>query len=167
MRSKYVLYYVEGEDEVKLIEVLKSDLRVIKPGKIQKLNVLQQEISTARLRTIKPATMVVLVFDTDTNNLDILKENLKILNSCTSVSEVVTIPQFHNLEEELIRSCNIKNITQLLNSKSRTEFKTDLIRVSNLDKKLKEHNFDITLFWNQNPQPPYDIISNQSDKIKL
>lgn len=167
MRSKYVLYYVEGEDEVKLIEVLKSNLRVIKPGKIQKLNVLQQEISTARLRTIKPATMVVLVFDTDTNNLDILKENLKILNSCTSVSEVVTIPQFHNLEEELIRSCNIKNITQLLNSKSRTEFKTDLIRVSNLDKKLKDHNFDITIFWNQNPQPPYDIISNQSDKIKL
>lgn len=167
MRSKYVLYYVEGEDEVKLIEVLKSNLRVIKPGKIQKLNVLQQEISTARLRTIKPATMVVLVFDTDTNNLDILKENLKILNSCTSVSEVVTIPQINNLEEELIRSCNIKNITQLLNSKSRTEFKTDLIRVSNLDKKLKEHNFDITLFWNQNPQPPYDIISNQSDKIKL
>ena len=167
MKSRYVLYYVEGEDEVKLIDVLKSDLRVIKAGKVQKLNVLQREITTARLRTIKPATMVVLVFDTDTNNLDILKENLKILESCTSVSEIVTIPQFHNLEEELIRSCNIKNITQLLNSKSRTEFKTDLIRVSNLDKKLKDHNFDITLFWNQKPQSPYDEIPNQSKKIKL
>jgi len=167
MKSKYVLYYVEGEDEVKLIDVLKSNLRVIKAGKVQKLNVLQQEITTARLRTIKPATMIVLVFDTDTNNLDILKENLKILESCTSVSEIVTIPQCQNLEEELIRSCNIKNITQLLNSKSRTEFKTDLIRVSNLDKKLNEHQFDITVFWSGKPQPPYDEIPNQSARIKL
>ena len=167
MKSKYVLYYVEGEDEVKLIDVLKSNLRVIRAGKVQKLNVLQQEITTARLRTIKPATMIVLVFDTDTNNLDILKENLKILESCTSVSEIVTIPQCHNLEEELIRSCNIKSITQLLNSKSRTEFKTDLIRVSNLDKKLNEHQFDSTVFWSGKPQPPYDEIPNQSDRIKL
>ena len=167
MKSKYVLYYVEGEDEVKLIDVLKSNLRVIKAGKIQKLNVLQQEITTARLRTIKPATMIVLVFDTDTNNLDILKENLKILKSCSSVSEIVTIPQCHNLEEELIRSCNIKNITQLLNSKSRTEFKTDLLRVSNLDKKLVEHEFDINVFWSKRPEPPYSEISNQSQRIKL
>ena len=167
MKSKYVLYYVEGDDEVKLINVLKSNLRVIKSGKVQKLNVLQQEITTARLRAIKPETMIVLVFDTDTTNLEILKENLKILKSCNLVSEVVTIPQFHNLEEELIRSCNIKNITQLLNSKSRTEFKTDLIRVSNLDKKLKDHDFDITRFWSQKPQPPYDEIPNQSERIKI
>ena len=40
-------------------------LRVIKAGKVQKHNVLQQEITTARLSTIKPATMVVLIFDTD------------------------------------------------------------------------------------------------------
>ena len=79
MKSKYVLYYVEGEDEVKLIDVLKSNLRVIKAGKVQKLNVLQQEITTARLRTIKPATMIVLVFDTDTNNHNIIAEVVDML----------------------------------------------------------------------------------------
>ena len=43
MKSKYVLYYVEGEDEVKLIDVLKSNLRVIRAGKVQKLNVLDRK----------------------------------------------------------------------------------------------------------------------------
>lgn len=167
MKSKYVLYYVEGEDEVKFINVLKSDLRIIKAGKVQKLNVLQQEISSARLRTIKSATMVVLVFDTDTNNLEILNKNLKTLRSCKWISEIVTIPQVHNLEEELVRSCNIRNITELLNSKSRTEFKNDLIRVSNLDKKLEEHEFDFSIFWSKKPEAPYSEILNQSEKIKL
>lgn len=167
MKSKYTLYYVEGEDEGKLIEVLKTHLRVIKPGKVQKINVTQQKITEARLRIIKPNTMVVLIFDTDTNNLDILKENLKTLKSCATVSEIVTIPQFHNLEEELIRSCNIKNITELLNSKSKTEFKSDFIHVSNLDKKLKEHDFNIDLLWSKKPECPYNEILNQSKKIKL
>ena len=39
MKSKYMLYYVEGDDEKKLLDVLKTDLRLIKPGKVQKLNV--------------------------------------------------------------------------------------------------------------------------------
>ncbi|MGN0538357.1 MAG: hypothetical protein ACI4KI_00705 [Candidatus Fimenecus sp.] len=167
MRNKYILYYVEGEDECKLIEVLKSQLGVIKPGKVQKINVVEQKITYARLRTIKPNTMVVMVFDTDTNRVDILKENLKMLQSCSSVSEIVTIPQVHNLEEELVRSCNIKNITELLNSKSKTEFKNDFIRVTNADKKLKERGFNIDIFWSKEPESPYHEIPNLSKKIKL
>lgn len=167
MKSKYVLYYVEGEDEQKLIDVLKSKLRVIKPGKVQKLNVIEQKITYARLRTISRGTMIVLVFDTDTNNSDVLKENIKILESWSAISEVVTIPQFHNLEQELVNSCNIKNITELLNSKSKTGFKNDIIHVSNLDKKLQEHEFNINVFWSKQPESPYDFIKNQSEKVKL
>ena len=73
MKSKYVQYYVEGDDEKKLVDVLKTDLRLIKPGKVQKLNVVEQEITDIRLRTLKQGTMVVLVFDTDTGNVEILK----------------------------------------------------------------------------------------------
>ena len=36
LKSKYVLYYVEGDDEKKLLDILKTDLGVIKPGKVQK-----------------------------------------------------------------------------------------------------------------------------------
>ncbi len=167
MKSKYIIYYVEGENEQKLINTLKAKLGVIKTGKVQKLNVVEEKISTARLRTISRGTMVVLVFDTDTRRSRILEENIETLRSCSSVSEIVTIPQVENLEDELVRSCNIKSITELLNSKSKSDFKNDFIRVSNLDQKLKEHQFDIDVLWSQNPKSPYDAIQNLSVKIKI
>lgn len=47
MKSEFVQYFVEGEDEKKLINVLKTDLRVIRPGKVQKLNVVECEFTRA------------------------------------------------------------------------------------------------------------------------
>lgn len=167
MKTKFVLYYVEGEDEKKLINVLKTQLRVIKPGKVQKLNVVEQEITEMHLRTLSCGTMVVLVFDTDTGNLNLLRRNINILKACKAVSEVVLIPQVLNLEDELVRSCKIKKIEELLNSKSKTEFKSDFIHVSNLEKKLQEHQFDINFLWCEKPAPPYQEIENQAYKIKL
>ena len=38
-RNTIYHYFVEGEDEEKLIQVLKTDLRCIIPGKVQKFNV--------------------------------------------------------------------------------------------------------------------------------
>lgn len=167
MKSKFVQYYVEGDDEKKLIDVLKTDLGVLKPGKVQKLNVVEQEITEVRLRTLKQSTMVVLVFDTDTGNVDILKKNIKTLEACSSVSEVVLIPQVTNLEAELVNSCNIRKIEELLNSRSKGDFKRDLINVTNLGKKLTEHQFDIKIFWSGDPASPYQDIENQAAKVKL
>lgn len=167
VKSRYIQYYVEGEDEEKLIDVLKNRLRVIKSGKVQKLNVVTQKITDMRLRTLTYGTMVVLVFDTDRGDVDILKKNIEILKGCSSVSEIVQIPQVPNLERELIRSCNIKKIEELLNSKSRTEFKSDLIRVTNLDKKLRDHQFNIDRFWCGKPKPPYQGIENQAARVKI
>ena len=167
MKSKFVQYYVEGEDEKKIINVLKSDLKVISPGKVQKLNVVTQKITDMRLRTLALGTMVVFVFDTDRGEVDMLKENIEIVKACPSVSEIILIPQVPNIEGELVRSCDIKKIEDLLNSKSRHEFKSDLIRVSNLDKKLLEHQFDIKLFWCGIPAPPYQDIDNRAAKVKI
>lgn len=80
MKSKFVQYYVEGEDEEKLIYTLKSDLGVIRPGKVQKLNVIEHILEDARLMTLRPRTMVVLIFDTDTGQTSILNKNLEKLN---------------------------------------------------------------------------------------
>lgn len=44
-QSKYYHYFVEGEDEEKLIQVLKTDLRLIVPGKVQKFNVVEAKIN--------------------------------------------------------------------------------------------------------------------------
>ena len=167
MKSTNIQYYVEGDDEKKLISVLKSEMRVIRPGKVQKLNVIQEQISQRMLRTYSQGTAVVLIFDTDTTFLDILNKNIKILKECRAVSEVILVLQVPNLEGELVRSCDIKAITELLNSRSAKEFKSDLIRISNLANKLREHKFDIKLFWAQKPKDPYQNYVNDAEKIKL
>lgn len=167
LKSRFVQYYVEGEDEQKLVNTLKTNLRVIRSGKVHILNMVNQEITNMRLRTLVRETMVVLVFDSDSGNVNILNKNLRALRKCSSISEIVLIPQVGNLEEELVRSCNIKRIEDLLNSKSRSDFKSDLIHVSNLGKKLLEHEFDIRRFWSETPAEPYQGIENQSSKIKI
>lgn len=167
MRSRFIQYYVEGEDDKEVVNALKTDLRCIKTGKSQVLNVVTEKISPMHLRTLAPGTMVVLVFDTDAGNVDILKENIRTLQKCSSVSEVVTIPQVPRLEIELVRCCNINKIEELLNSRSAKDFKRDVMRVTNLGAKLKEHKFNIDLFWNSTAPSPYQDIPNQSAKVKL
>lgn len=167
MKNQYIQYYVEGEDEEKLINVLKTKMRLIKPAKVQKLNVIEHRITDARLRTLAPGTMVVLVFDTDTNHYDTLKYNIEKIKQSPTISDIVIIPQVPNLEGELLCSCEIKKITDLLNSKSKSDFKKDLISANNLDKKLMEHKFDINRFWINSPESTYTFIVNNANKIKL
>lgn len=167
MKSNFVQYYVEGEDEEKLVNVLKSDLRVIRPGKVQRLNVVECEFTNARLISLRHKTMVVLIFDTDTSHIETLNKNLMMLKKCPAISELVTIPQVFNLEDELVRSCGIKQAIELLGSKTKKEFKSDLIKCKNLGNKLTGHQFDINRLWSQKPQYPYHYIVNQAKKIKL
>lgn len=167
MKSKFVQYYVEGEDDKKVVDTLKTKMGLIRPGKVQILNAVTEEITDLRLRALSSGTMVVFVFDTDAGSVQILRKNLKKLQACKAVSEVVTIPQVSKLEDELIRSCNIKQIKELLNSQSNDDFKSDVIRVSNFDAKLREHNFNMDCFWSSSPPPPYQNIENMAAKIKI
>ena len=52
-------YYVEGDDEKRLIEVLKTDMRLIIPGKVQILNVVQERLTDLKLRTLQDGTTLV------------------------------------------------------------------------------------------------------------
>ena len=70
-------YFVEGDDEKRLIEVLKTDMRLIQPGKIQVVNVVQERLTGLKLRVLSEGTILIFVFDTDTGNIDILNENIK------------------------------------------------------------------------------------------
>ncbi len=109
IKNNSVQYYVEGEDERKFISVLKTDMRLILPGKVDRLNVIEQKITDARLRTLQQKTTVILIFDTDTGQTATLYENIKKLEASTRVAQVITIPQIMNLEDELVRSCNIRD----------------------------------------------------------
>ena len=167
MKNSIVQYFVEGEDDKKMIDTLKTQMGLIKPGKVQVLNVVTEEITDLRLRALSPGTTVVLVFDVDAGNVDILNWNIKKLTKCSSISDVITIPQVPNLEGELLRSCDIRKIEELLNSKSRSDFKSDILRVTNLAAKLREHKFNIDHFWTASPSQPFQAIENQSSKTKL
>lgn len=165
-KSEYFQYYVEGDNEKKLLSVLKTELELIVSGKIEKLNVVQEKISKIRLMQLKKDTTVVLVFDTDAGNVNILNENIKILKKCIFVKRIICIPQVQNLEDELVRSCNITQIRELLGSKSNKDYKHDLLVEKKLKEKLIQHQFDIQKFWSQTPTDNYRNVINDADKIK-
>ena len=168
-QNRYYHYFVEGNNEEKIVKILKTDMQLIMPGKVQVFNVVEQRLSKPRIATLKPGTIVVLVFDTDTGNLSTLMKNIAFLNEEKTIKEVLCITQVKNLEDELIRSCDIKQIRELTGSKTNTEFKHDMLNDSNLTfcKKLTKYNFDFDKFWSMNDEEEYRDIPNDAIKIKL
>lgn len=167
-KSGIYQYYVEGEDERSLLNTLKLDLRCIESGKIDKFNVIQSRFTTARMRTLKTGTTVVLVYDTDVEtNMNILDENIAFLRKQKGIKEIICIPQVRNLEDELVRSCNIKNIMDLTKSHTKTDYKRDLINCRNLSDRLKKCKFDITKMWIELPKNEFKRYGNNAEKIKI
>lgn len=165
-RNEIYQFYVEGEDEKRLIETLKKDLNAIVSGKVEVLNVIQKEIKTPRIRTLRAGTIVVLVYDTDIDKTDILDNNLKLLRSSKRIKRILCVPQVLNLEDELVRATNVRQAADILNSKTLTDFKRDLIRCSNLDKKLQDKDFDISKLWIKEPPAAFAKYGNDSGLIK-
>lgn len=140
-------YYVEGECEKKLVDTLKDNSnRMIVAGKVDVFNVQQEVLTSLHLLPLKRNTTIILIYDTDKKNEKILNENLKVLKD-NGFKDVICIAQNKNIEDELIRSTNIKDIKELLNSKSNKDFKTDFIKENKLLDKLKAHKFDISKMW--------------------
>lgn len=166
-KNNPIQYYVEGEDEKKFLNVLKTDLRLILPGKVDRFNAVEQAITNARLRTLSPKTTVVLVFDTDTGRKDILLQNIVKLRASSRVVRVITVPQVRNLEDELVRSCDIKDARELLGCRSLQNFKAEFIRISNLKGKLLQHGFRFDRLWAKPPADTYLGIQNEADQIRL
>lgn len=166
-QGKYYHYFVEGQDEEKLINVLKTNMQLIIPGKVQKFNVVEQKLTKLRLMSLKKGTIVILVFDTDTGNVTTLLENIEFLKKNALIKDVFCITQIQNLEDELIRSCDIRQIKELTGSKSNGDFKHDMIKDNNLDKKLQKHKFDLKKFWSMTDRGEYKAIKNEAEKIKL
>ncbi|MCI8293085.1 MAG: hypothetical protein HFH53_06070 [Hespellia sp.] len=166
-KDQYYQYFVEGEDERKLVNVLKSDLKIIIPGKVQIFNVTQQKLTRLRIMNLRKGTKVVLIFDTDAGNISILKKNITFLEHESIISEIICITQVRNLEDELIRSCSIKQIKDLLGSKSNKDFKHDMIEEKNLGNQLEKCKFNFGLFWNTRDKDEYKEIENTAYKIKI
>lgn len=165
--SKYYHYFVEGADEKKIVDLLKTELRFICAGKVEIFNVVEEKLTKLRLMSIKSGTTAVLIFDTDTGNVSTLLENIKFLKDAQSISDVLCITQVCNLEDELKRSCNIRQISELTGSKSNRDFKHDLIKANNFERRLMKLGFNFEKFWNTNDTNEYKNIINEAYKIKL
>lgn len=50
MGNKYYHYYVEGEDDKKIVNTLKTDFQIIESGKVDVFNVVQNLINKNSLR---------------------------------------------------------------------------------------------------------------------
>lgn len=142
-KNEIYQFYVQGEDEKKVIETLKKDMNSIVSGKVDVLNVIQKEIKTPLIRTLKTGTNVVLVYDTDIEKTDILDKNIKQLKARKHIKRIICVPQVYNLEDELVSATNVRKAMDILGSKTLTDYKRDLIKCTNLDKKLQERDFGI------------------------
>lgn len=166
-KNRIYQYYVEGEDEKSVINALKQEIGCIESGKVEKFNVIQNKFTIARVRPLKKGTVAVLVYDTDIEtNTKTLEYNIDFLKKQSAIKDVVCIPQVKNLEDELMRACNIKHIGELTKSGSKKDYKRDLISCTNLGKRLHNCNFDISKFWSKTPQNVFQKFQNSSDKIK-
>lgn len=116
---------------------------------------------------LRSDTTVVLVFDTDTDSAAILNENIKLLNAAPMVRSVICVTQVRNLEDELIRSTDIRYIRELTGSKSDSDYKRDLIKMSNLATVLVRHGFEIKQFWVKESIGAFSKISNDARLIML
>ena len=86
-------------------------------GKVKIINTIQNKVSKSILRTLERETIVVLVFDTDVEKVDVLDENIKIIKNSNNVRDIICIPQIKNLEDKLIYLTNIIKIINLLENK--------------------------------------------------
>lgn len=163
-----LLYIVEGQTEQAFIDAIKGEF--IEAGRVTVRNPATKRLSENILRLIKKPTVCILVFDKDVYNENkanesIVLNNIRFLNRDKNIKKVIAISQENDLDDEIVRSTTIKTITKLLNSKSKKNSKSDIIKCNNLLSKLKANNFDIDHFWIK--RNLHFLPVNESALIKL
>lgn len=171
--NKYI-YYVEGEDEQKIVDTLKSKgNEYIISGKAIVFNMARDEIKKSQLMSLNKSAVVVIIVDNDLffgnfSNPEIHRQrilkNISLLKKYCK--DIVVIIQKENLEDEIIKATSIKKIEELLNSLSKSEWKSDLIKEKNLMKKLLNKKFDFDKFWKAD-LPKFIKNIKTSDEIRL
>ena len=159
-------YLVEGETEKKLITELKKEGGYILSGAVNHFNVVEHRLTNAMVANLSSNTIVILVFDTDKGKTDILKDNISKLKKSRNVRDVWCVMQVKDLEDELIRSTDVKRIKDLIGCRSDSDFKRDFLKEKRLIAKLREHSFDIEKMWVTSPSEEYTEFQSAGERIK-
>lgn len=161
------IYFAEGKCEERLLNALKESPQKIQPGRIKVFNVVQALLPKSQLVTIQAGTTVVLVFDTDVPNTEYLRENMKRLSTLCTRIKLVFLPQVRNLEDELVRCCDIKSVTDLTHSRSNKDFKRDFCSLTNVRAVLERANLDVERIWTENTPAEFAFLVKNSQEIKM
>ncbi len=161
------IYFAEGKCEERLLNALKEYPQKIQSGRVKVFNVVQKLLPKSQLVTIQTGTTVVLVFDTDVPNTEVLRENISRLKTFCSKIRLVFLSQVLNLEDELVRCSDIKSVVELTHSKSNKDFKRDFCSMTNVRYVLDRVNLNVKTLWTENAPSPFGFIEKNSDVIKL
>ena len=161
------IYFAEGKCEERLLNALKENPQKIQSGRVKVFNVVQKLLPKSQLVTIQTGTTVVLVFDTDVQNTEFLRENISRLRTLCSKVKLVFLPQVLNLEDELVRCSEIKSVIELTHSKSNKDFKRDFCSITNVRSVLDRANLNVRLLWNEDVPSSFGFVKSNSDDIKL
>lgn len=162
MTEKDVFYFVEGNCEAVLVDVL-TKKKILVNGKPKVINLSQRKFPQSLLLSMKYGSCAVFIFDTDVGNPKIAQKNIELFLSSTTGVDLIVIPQCRNLEDELKYVCSLKEIRHLTKSKSNSDFKRDFIRAKNPEKLLDENGFDFNRLWNRKNEADWEIL--RSDNI--
>ena len=163
------IYYVEGPCEQQLISALKEAPEKLIPGKIKVYNVVQNLIPKSQLLSIQPGTIVALAFDTDVNQTTKLKKNLELLKRYCGKVRIVYLPQVRNLEDELCRCTDVKNVMSLTRSNSIKNFKTDFCKMKPRDCRamLERHGLKYDRLWMTKVPEEFSFVENNAFQVVL
>lgn len=169
MKNNRYIYYVEGECEEQLINVLKKQPAKIAPGKVKKLNVNSLLIPKSEMLGFKQGTIVVFVFDTDVPETEKLKKNIELIKRYCSKVKIIYLAQVLNFEDELQRATDVNNVLDLTHSRSISNFKSDFakMKVDSCKSMLERHQLRVEEMWTKQPRLPFDFIIQNGEEIKI
>ena len=168
MANRKYIYLTEGECEEKLVMALKERPSLIVPGKVRKFNVVQDVLPVNMLMQFDPGSMVVLIFDTDKEETEILKNNIRLLKSLSSRVAILTIAQVLNFEDEIERDTDVDKAQDFTKSTSVSEFKSAVNKMKSIEfrRALNRHKLDMSRLWIKMPPQAFCFIKQDSEKIK-
>ena len=169
MNYKKCVYYVEGECEKQLINALKLEPRRLIPGKVFVFNVIQNELPRREILKIETGMTVVFVFDTDKEETDVLKENIRRVKKYVERVKVVTIAEVRTFEDELVRATDLKKPEDLTKSKNVSDFKRDFhqMKTQACRDALERHKMDVSKLWEKSAPKPFDFIEQRGKTVKI
>ena len=159
----------------KIQTAIQETIPLWKSQMVMALGLARQQETLKLQRDVTDTTNALLL-----RNSEILKQNtinvaretergivdIETLKKCAAVKDVWCIPQVKNLEDELVRACNIRNVMDLTGTRTLHDHKRAFINSSNQSQMLERNEFNIRKLWSKVPDNAFAQFGNDSEKIK-